>query len=50
MEDIHEKKAKKFSDKWIEQTRELFRDFLDDTDFPDPDRLGERGPKFLYPK
>jgi len=44
------KKAKKISNKWIEQTREFFRDFLDETDFPDPDRTGERGPKFQYPE
>jgi hypothetical protein len=27
-----------------------FRAFLDETDFPDPERLGERGPKFKYPE
>lgn len=31
MEDIHGEKAKKISSKWIEQTREYFRDFLDKT-------------------
>jgi hypothetical protein len=44
------KKAKKISNKWIEQTRAFFRDFLDETDFPDPDRTGQRGPKFQYPE
>ena len=44
------KRAKKISDKWIEQTREFLRDFIDETDFPDPDRTGERGPKFQYPE
>jgi len=44
------KRAKKISKKWIEQTREFFRDFLDETNFPDPDRTGERGPKFQYPE
>jgi len=44
------KKARKISKKWIEQNRELFRDFLDETDFPDPERMGERGPKFKYPE
>ena len=44
------KRAKKISNKWIEQNREFFRDFLDETDFPDPDRTGERGPKFQYPE
>jgi hypothetical protein len=44
------KRTQKFSIKWILETRELFRDFLDETDFPDPDRMGERGPKFKYPE
>lgn len=44
------KRAKKISEKWIIETRELFRGFLDETDFPDPERLGERGPKFKYPE
>lgn len=43
-------KERKISSKWIEQTRNYFREFLDETDFPDPDRLGERGPKFYYPE
>ena len=44
------KNAKKISKKWIEQNREFFREFLDETNFPDPDRIGERGPKFQYPE
>ena len=44
------KRTKKISKRWIEQTREYFRDFLDETDFPDPERMGERGPKFQYPE
>lgn len=44
------KKAKKISKKWIEQTREFFREFLNETDFPDPVRTGERGPRFQYPE
>jgi hypothetical protein len=44
------KRTQKFSTKWILETRELFRDFLNETDFPDPDRMGERGPKFKYPE
>ena len=43
-------RTRKISKKWIEQNRELFRDFLDETDFPDPERMGERGPKFRYPE
>ncbi|THB80902.1 MAG: hypothetical protein D3926_04820 [Desulfobacteraceae bacterium] len=44
------RKANKISTRWIRETREAFRDFLDETDFPDPERLGERGPKFKYPE
>ncbi len=44
------RKANKISTRWIRETREAFRDFLDETNFPDPERLGERGPKFKYPK
>ena len=43
-------KAQKISKKWVKQTRKFFRDFLDETDFPDPERLGERGPTFKYPE
>ena len=44
------KQAWKISKKWIEQNRIQFREFLDETEFPDPERAGERGPKFQYPK
>ena len=44
------KQARKISKKWIEQNRLLFREFLDETEFPDPERVGERGPKFQYPE
>ena len=44
------KKARKISKKWIEENRLMFREFLDETDFPDPERTGERGPKFQYPE
>lgn len=44
------KPANKISDKWIKQTREFFREFLDETGFPDPERMGERGPAFKYPE
>ena len=43
-------KSNKISTRWIRETRNDFRDFLDETDFPDPERLGERGPKFTYPE
>ncbi len=42
------KRARKISKKWIEQNREYFREFLDETNFPDPNRIGERGPTFKY--
>jgi hypothetical protein len=44
------RKANKISTRWIRETREAFRAFLDETNFPDPERLGERGPKFKYPE
>ena len=44
------KKQEKISTKWIEQTRDYFREFLNETDFPDPDRIGARGPTFYYPE
>ena len=44
------KKAQKISKKWIIENRAYFRDFLDQTGFPDPERAGERGPKFQYPE
>ena len=44
------KKAHKISKKWIVENRTFFRDFLDQTGFPDPERAGERGPKFQYPE
>ena len=45
-----EKKINKISKKWIQKNRDEFRAFLIDTEFPDPDRLGERGPTFTYPE
>lgn len=44
------RKHNKFSREWIIQTRTVFREFLDKTDFPDPERIGERGPEFKYPE
>ena len=43
-------KSSKISRRWIRETRDAFRAFLDETNFPDPERLGERGPKFKYPE
>jgi hypothetical protein len=44
------RKSNKISTRWIRETRDAFRAFLDETNFPDPERLGERGPKFKYPE
>ena len=44
------KKTNKISAQWILETRNDFRAFLDETNFPDPQRLGERGPAFTYPE
>ena len=44
------KQALKISKKWLEESRTFFREFLDQTDFLDPQRAGEQGPKFLYPE
>jgi len=44
------RRSNKISTHWIRQTRNEFRSFLDETNFPDPQRLGERGPAFKYPE
>jgi len=44
------KQTNKISSRWICETRTAFREFLDETDFPDPERIGERGPAFTYPE
>jgi len=44
------KKANKISTRWISETRDEFRAFLEETDFPAPERAGERGPTFTYPE
>ena len=43
-------KPRRIPKRWIQKTREYFRELLDETDFPNPERLGSRGPKFLYPE
>lgn len=43
-------KVNKLSPEWIYQTRKDFRSFLKETRFPNPVRLGERGPEFRYPE
>ena len=44
------RKSSKISNCWISETRDDFRAFLDETNFPDPERLGERGLAFTYPE
>ena len=44
------RRSNKISTLWIRETRKDFRAFLDETGFPDPKRLGERGPAFKYPE
>jgi hypothetical protein len=47
---ITAKPAGKLSREWIKQTRKQFREFLNQTHFPDPKREGARGPEFEYPE
>ena len=44
------KRNYKLSRNWIIQTRAEFKSFLEETEFPDPTRMGERGPDFKYPE
>lgn len=44
------KRSNKISMRWIRQTCNEFRTFLDETGFPYPQRLGERGPALKYPE
>ncbi len=41
-------KSNKISTRWIRETRNEFRAFLDETDFRDAPRLGGGGPVFKY--
>ncbi len=45
-----QKNVTKLSAEWISQTRKDFRSFLKETKFPNPVRLGKRGPEFAYPE
>ena len=44
------KQVNKISNRWIRQTQDDFRAFLDEAGFPEPQRLGKRGPVFRYPE
>lgn len=43
-------RVRKLSPQWIRQTLKDFRSFLRETRFPNPVRLGERGPELKYPE
>lgn len=40
----------KLNPKWIREVKDYFYEFLDETGFPDPERMGSRGPGFDYPE
>lgn len=44
------KSARKLSKEWILNKRHFFLTFLSETGFPNPKRIGERGPEFKYPE
>ena len=44
------KPISKLSRQWIRKTRADFSQFLEETNFPDPKREGQRGPEFEYPE
>jgi hypothetical protein len=44
------KKSNKISNRWISETLDDLRACLEETNFPAPERIGERGPKFKYPE
>ncbi len=43
------KKSNKIPTRWISETRDEFLAFLQETDFPSPERFGDRCPVFRYP-
>jgi len=45
-----DKHISKISSEWIRETRKISIRFLEETGFPDPERLGERRPVFRYPE
>jgi hypothetical protein len=44
------KQISKLNPNWIKQTRDYFLEFLEVTEFPQPERNGSRGSKFDYPE
>lgn len=41
------KKSNKISTDWIRETRDDFKAFLEETDFPDPERIEERRQRWI---
>ena len=44
------KQVSKLSRDWIKRMRADFKEFLEETHFPNPKRMGKRGPEFEYPE
>lgn len=44
------KQIPKLNPDWVRQTRDYFKEFLEVTKFPHPNRNGARGSKFDYPE
>jgi len=44
------RKSNKISEHWIHETRNTVRSFLEQTHFPDPERIGARCPTLTYPE
>lgn len=42
--------VRKLNPEWIREARDYFKRFLDETDFPHPERNGTRGSTFEYPE
>jgi hypothetical protein len=45
-----QEKVSRLNPQWIRQARDYFREFLEETGFPDPVRNGSRGSEFSYPE
>lgn len=44
------KQPSKLNPEWVRDTRDSFKAFLDETNFPHPQRDGARGSRFEYPE
>ena len=43
-------KVTRLNPRWIREARDYFREFLEETEFPNPVRNGSRGSEFSYPE